>query len=85
MKRYEADDPQKLEDLTRTRAYGLLRAFIDASLARARADLELPSTPERTAELRGEIKGLRQALEAPTLVVREIREAAKRNQVAGGE
>ena len=85
MKKYELDDSQKVEDLVRTRAYGLLKAFLETSLARARGELELAAPMEETFRLRGEIKGLRQALDAPALVVREIREASKRGAVGSGE
>jgi hypothetical protein len=83
--KYEADDPARIEDMTRGRAYGLVKAFLEVSLARARGELEQPLEVEATATLRGEIKALRTALDAPNSVIREVKEAAKRGKVSGPE
>jgi hypothetical protein len=85
MKSYELDDPTKIADMARSRAYGLVREFLLQSLTRTRVQLELPGNEAATAALRGEIKGLKQALEAPDLVIREIREAVKRKKLPEGE
>ena len=85
MKQYEADDPTRIEDMSRGRGYQLVKAFLEVSLARARSQLEQPAEAETTAALRGEIKALRTALDAPASVVREIKEAAKRGKLGGPE
>lgn len=85
MKSYELDDPTKITDMTRSRAHFLVREFLLQSLTRVRGALELPANEAETAALRGEIKGLKQALEAPDLVIREIREAVKRKKLPEGE
>jgi hypothetical protein len=71
--------------MTRSRGYALVKAFIETSLTRARGELEQPLEAEATAALRGEIKALRAALEAPASVIREVKEAGKRGKLAGTE
>lgn len=71
--KYQADDPALLDDLVRCRAYGLLREYLQHSLETARQELEKPADAEKTAGTRGEIKALRQALDAPGVLKREIR------------
>jgi hypothetical protein len=73
MKHYQADDPALLDDLVRSRAYTLLREYLQQSLETARGELEKPADAEKTAGLRGEIKGLHQTIDAPAVLKREIR------------
>ncbi len=85
MKRYDADDPQAVDELVKTRAYGLLKAFLERSVTNARTQLEQSLSAEETATLRGKIQALKEALDLPNLVKRDIKEAAKLGQVATGE
>ncbi len=81
MKHYEADDPGRLDELVRSRAYGLVREFLGRALELARLDLEKPGDADRTAQLRGKIEALRQALDAPAQVLRDVKAELQRNPV----
>jgi hypothetical protein len=71
----DAGDLEELQDTLRSPGYGRIREHLGRMIEDKVRELVKPSDAETTARLRGEITGIKAAIEAPTELQRQIKAA----------
>jgi hypothetical protein len=78
VKEIESGDLEELDATLHSRGYALIRDHLECAVQDKIRELIQPSSPEKTAELRGAIAGIQSALGIPALLRRDLQAAAKK-------